>query len=270
MIVDTHVHVVGDVARYPLDPPGVGTDWFREVPVTVEQFASLMTDTGVDRAVLVQAMGAYGFDNDYVLDAAATDPTRFKSIVIVDVAGDPDTGAAKLRRLATERGATGVRLFALGDDWIGADAAAVIWETVADLGLLVVATVLAPQLPSLDRALTRYPHVAVALDHCGFPDLGGGPSFPGAAPLMALADHANLHLKVTCHLLEHLDDAAPFVDRLAAAYGADRLMWGSDFPQTHDRSYAELVALGRAACRNLDPADRAAFLGGTADRLTPW
>src|SRR5436190_5167695 len=129
MVVDTHVHVVGDESRYPLNPPGVGSNWFREAPVDVEEFSRLMDEAGVDRAVLVQAMGAYGFDNDYVLDAAATDPSRFKSVVIV--AGDPDAAAAKLRTLATERGADGVRLFALGDDWIGAPEAEVIWRTAA-------------------------------------------------------------------------------------------------------------------------------------------
>src|SRR5260221_9703602 len=181
MVVDTHVHVVGDESRYPLNPPGVGSNWFREAPVDVEGFSRLMDEAGVDRAVLVQAMGAYGFDNDYVLDAAATDPGRFKSVVIVDVAGDPEAAAKTLRTLATERGANGVRLFALGDDWIGAPDAAVIWRTAADLGLLVVATLLARQLPSLARALGRFPDMPVALDHCGFPDLTGGPPFPGAA-----------------------------------------------------------------------------------------
>ena len=270
MVVDTHVHVVGDEARYPLHPAGVGSNWFREMPVDVRRYSTLMDEAGVDRAVLVQAMGAYGFDNDYVLDAAATDPSRFKSVVIVDVAGDPDAAAAKLRTLATGRGADGVRLFALGDDWIGAPEAEVIWRTAADLGLFVVATLLSPQLPSLDRALARFPNMRVALDHCGFPDTRGGPSYPGAESLFALADHANLHLKVSCHILGTIDEPAEFVDRLAAVFGAGRLMWGSDFPQTHDRPYADLVDLGRRSCAGLTTRDQDAFLGGTAARLTPW
>jgi predicted TIM-barrel fold metal-dependent hydrolase len=270
LIVDAHVHVVGDESRFPLNPSGMGTNWFREMPVDVNTFSTLMAEADVGRAVLVQAMGAYSFDNDYVLEAAASDPSRFKSVVIVDVAGDPAAAATTLRALAAERGAAGVRLFALGDDWVGAPEAAPIWRAAGDLELLVVATLLAPQLPSLALALDRYPDLPVALDHCGFPDLSGGPSFPNADPLLALADHANLHLKVSCHILETLDEPADFVDRLAAAFGAERLMWGSDFPQTHDRPYAELVELGQRACARLSPADQAAFLGETAMRLTPW
>ena len=52
-------------------------------------------------------------------------------------------------------------------------------------------------------------------------------------------------------------------------FGADRLVWGSDYPQTHDRPYAALVALGRDACAGLPADDRARFLGGNAVRLWP-
>ena len=52
-------------------------------------------------------------------------------------------------------------------------------------------------------------------------------------------------------------------------FGAERLVWGSDYPQTHDRSYAALVELGRDACAGLPAADRDRFLGGNALRLWP-
>jgi predicted TIM-barrel fold metal-dependent hydrolase len=271
VIVDTHVHVVGDdQARYLLRPSGIGGEWFRESPVNVGQFATLMDESGVERAVLVQAMGAYGFDNDYVLDATATDPARFRSVVIVDAAADPDAAAKTLRALATERGATGVRLFALADGWFADRAADIVWRTAAELDLRVVVTILASQLPALGSVLGRFRDIPVALDHCGFPDLAGGPGFPNAEPLFALAGRANLHLKVSCHVLEELDEPAGFVNRLAAAFGAERLMWGSDFPQTHDRPYAELVDLGRHSASGLSPIDQRAFLGDNACRFHRW
>ena len=43
----------------------------------------------------------------------------------------------------------------------------------------------------------------------------------------------------------------PSSSTCAEAFGAERLLWGSDYPQTHDRSYAALVELGRAACAGL-------------------
>ena len=203
--------------------------------------------------MLVQAHGAYGSDNSYVLDALQAAPERVVGVVIVDPA-DPDP-AARLRELAAVPGCHGVRLFGIGTEpptWFDGDAGVALWDTAVDLDLRIVATLLAPDLPRLSTMLARHPDVPVVLDHCGFPDLRGGPSFPGLAPVLALAGHRGLHLKVTSHVLEAAGEhAAAFVERLADAFGAERLVWGSDYPQTHDRTYAELVALGRDACAGL-------------------
>jgi L-fuconolactonase len=276
VIVDTHVHVVApDQARYPLRPSGIGSQWFREHPVSAEEYAAAARDADVERAVLVQAHGAYGADNRYVVDAVATAPDRFVSVCIVDP-GDPDP-AATLRALAREPGVAGVRLFGIGaapPTWFDDAPGAVLWAAAIDLELRLVATLLAPDLPRLVRMVARFPDVPVVLDHCGFPDLTGGPPYPAAQPLFALADLPSVHLKVTSHLLEDAeprssDGAAALVDRLAATFGPERLVWGSDYPQTHDRPYAELVALGRHAAASLPRADGDAFLGGNALRLWP-
>ena len=92
-LVDTHTHVIaGDETRYPLRPSGVGSDWYREAPCTVEELAALTAGAGVDAAVLVQAFGPYADDNSYVVDAAAAYPGRFVSVVVVD-AEHPDAPA---------------------------------------------------------------------------------------------------------------------------------------------------------------------------------
>jgi L-fuconolactonase len=272
VIVDTHVHVVAaDRERYPLRPTGISLDWFREAPVAVEDFLDLMTAAGVDRAVLVQPMSAYGFDNRYVVDSARKHSDRLAGVVIVDTADDP---AGRLRAMANE-GASGVRLFAIGNPALRRldDANALpLWDAAAELDLPVVVTILSHQLPELRAMLERFPEVSVALDHCGFPDLRGGPPYAKAEDLFGLAALPNVSLKVSGHLLKHAEaagDHRDLVDQLSAAFGADRLLWGSDYPQTRDRSYAALVELGRGACSRLPLADQYAFLGENALRLWP-
>lgn len=272
MIIDTHVHVVArDEARYPLHPASVGSEWYRERPVTAEELLTTATAAGVDGAVLVQAFGAYGSDNGYVLDALGVARQRFVGVVIVDPAA-PDA-PARLRELASVPGCHGVRLFGIGSEppaWFDGDAGDALWSTAVDVDLRIVATLLAADLPRLVTMLTRHPGVPVVLDHCGFPDLRGGSPFAAAAPLFALAAHDGLHLKVTSHVLEAAGAHAPaFVEQLVATFGGERLLWGSDYPQTHDRSYAELLALGRDACSGLTEGDRAGFLGDNALRLWP-
>ena len=276
MLVDTHVHVIApDPARYPLRPSGVGSEWFRDHPVSVEEYLDTAARCGVDRAVLVQAHGAYGSDNTYVLDAVACAPSRVVSVVIVDpVHPDP---AATLRELAEVPGCTGVRLFGIGPtapEWFDGAVGDALWEVAEELGLRIVATLLAPELPRLRHMLVRFPDVPVVLDHCGFPDLSRGPSYAADAPLAALVGYPSLHLKVTSHVLEEAESRAPggaatFLERVHHDFGADRLVWGSDYPQTHDRSYAALVALGRTACAGLPPEDQERFLGANALRLWP-
>jgi predicted TIM-barrel fold metal-dependent hydrolase len=276
MIVDTHVHVVAaDEARYPLRPSGIGSSWFREHPVTVEEFAASAAAVGIDRAVLVQAFGAYGTDNTYVVDAAASTPERFVSVGIVD-AEDPGAPAT-LRDLAARPRFTGIRLFAIGASaptWLDDPATDDLWSVAHELDVRVVVAVLAADLPRLGHRLEQFPHQAVVLDHCGFPDLRGGAPYPAADALFALARFEQLYLKVTSPVLEAADaqgDAGgrAFVEHLVGAFGAERLVWGSDYPQTHDRSYAELVALGRAACAGLTDADREQVMGANAVRLWP-
>ncbi len=249
-MVDTHTHVISDDhRRYPLrvaDYPGV--EWVHEAPVTAEELLGEMAGAGVDRALLVQAQGAYGTDNSYVVDARRAYPDVFGAVAIVD---DP----AELDSLAAA-GVGGVRFFAIGGGGPLHDEGT--WEAVRRLGLRVSAATVPEHLPALGEALAAHPNVKLALDHCGFaPDTIGD-----------YAHLPNLYLKVTPHVLDS-DRPAAILNRLADQYGLDRLMWGSDYSQTHDRPYQELADQARDACAEMSPGEQAQFLGGTALALWP-
>jgi len=270
MIVDTHTHVIArDEVRYPLRPSGVGSNWYRESPCTAEELTLLMEGAGVGAAVLVQAFGAYTYDNSYVVDAAAVSPGRFTSVVIVD----PEApGATDELRALAQAGATGVRLFSIGPadrpqpTWLDAPATFAVWEASAALGLRVVVACLPEHLSRLGAMLARFPEQVVLLDHLAFVD-AADPDDTRA--LFELARHPRLYGKVTSHALQAAPDPGELVHRLVAEFGADRLVWGSDFPQTHDRPYGALVALAETACADLAARDRDLVLGGTALRVWP-
>ena len=284
MIVDSHTHVVAaDERRYPLTPygldQGVGAErkqaaWFRDVPVGAEDLLARMDQAGVGAALLVQGVGAYSYDNSYAVDAVHVAPRRLASVVCVDPLAPG--AVATLRTLVEVRGARGVRLFTVtksASTWLDEDAGFALWEEARRLRIPVVVTILARQIPKLANALRRFGDVPVALDHCGFPDLRGGPPYAGAAALADLASFPNLRLKVTTHVLRlaEKDRAGPaaFVEHLAAIFGAARLAWGSDYSQTHDRPYPDMVRLAQNACAGLGEADRNRFLGSTALDLWP-
>ena len=264
LTVDTHVHVVAeDEARYPLNPSGMTPPWYREAPCPVERLVELLDEADIGAAVLVQAISAYRYDNRYTVDAAARVPGRTTPVVCVDLAGAaPAATADELLRA----GARGLRWVAIHDG--GVEEPRDVWATVARHGVPVVMTLLAEHLPTFADALPRLPAVPMALDHCGFADFARG--VPG--DLAALAPFAHVALKVTMIALDAAaahGDVRELLPELVACFGARRLMWGSDYSQTHDRPYVELAGYARHAASKLGDDDRAWFLGRTARRYWP-
>ncbi len=270
-LVDTHTHVVSsDHERYPLSPRKLSGTWYLDAPASAAELVAAMDKSGVDQAILVQGVGAYSFDNRYAADAAMANSRRFTAACCIDV--EAENALEMLSYWIDGRGMTGIRLFALaseGPSWLIDPRTDPVWERATELAAHIIVTILPRQLDELDHTLARFPETPVSLDHCAFalaePET--------ATRLFELARHPNLHLKVSTHVL---DDAARqegsarlMVRRLVDEFGAERLMWGSDYCQTHDRSYAELVAFAREAFGGLTPAERTACFSGTARRLWP-
>ena len=271
MLVDAHTHVAcGDDPRFPTHPTGVASDWWRHGG-DIDALIAELDGAGVDRGVVVQAVGAYGHDCRCAASVVATRPGRLALVASVDM--DDDDPAAVLAALPGSLPAdpTGVRLFGVGrlePRWLVDGRATAVWEAAAELGTTLVPTLFTDHLADLARVVARRPEVPVALDHCAFPDMGDG----GEAALWPLAELPEVHLKVTSYVLEMAErdegDPAPIVERLVERFSAERLCWGSDHPQDQRSTYPEKVALAHHATRTLDPPDREAVLAGTA--LALW
>jgi predicted TIM-barrel fold metal-dependent hydrolase len=124
----------------------------------------------------------------------------------------------------------------------------------------------------LRALLTRYADLPVALDHLGVigtpPD---GPALP--EELLALSEFPNVYGKLTTVTLYRAARAgAPFAEyfgSLFECFGAQRVLWGSNYPNTYDRPYPELVAYAREALGFLAPSEQEAVFGRTALALWP-
>jgi predicted TIM-barrel fold metal-dependent hydrolase len=268
VLVDTHVHVAcADAARFPRRPTGVGSDWWGDASGRADAVLGEVRRAGVDGVVVVQAVGAYGHDPACASDAVAAAGAWARLVPSIDLtSSDP---AARLVEVARLPSTVGVRLFGVADGapWLDDGRADEVWCAAAERGVVLVPTIFSDRLDALHAVIERHPDVAVALDHCAFPDLAGA---PGEAALLALAGADAVRLKVTTHVLAAWDAEGrlePTVQRLAEEFGAGRMCWGSDHPQHQGLTYGEKLALAERAVGGLTDDDRDRFFAGTALEL---
>lgn len=273
MIIDAHTHVGSmDRTTYPLvsNERHQGSIWYLDHGVTTERLLELMDEACVASAVLVQAFGSHGTDNRYAIDSARTYSNRTVGVGAIDVREEPDP-RERVRIMIEQEGLNGIRLADSGTGTIGDPGTVEIAREVATLGVPLLIVTIATQVPLVRALLEKVPRARVVLDHCASPDLTGGPPWREAESVLALAEFPNVYLKVSSMTIDQVQpsEAPALLEVLASRFGADRLLWGSDFSHTHDRPYASLVAAGRKAAESLIERDRDSFLGGTASRLWP-
>jgi L-fuconolactonase len=276
-IVDIHPHVISpDTRRYPLNPlGGTQSTWSRDRPTPFEKLVEAMDQAGVAKAAIVQASTAYGHDNSYVADAIAAHPERFTGVFSVDVLA-PD--AVEKMRFWIDRGFSGMRLFTTGSTmpgqatWFDDPRSFPAWEHAAEAGIPVCMQMTPQGFPQLRGLLERFPKVRIILDHLARPQLVDGPPYAADAQFLALARYRNVFLKLTPLNVSPATwgKATPqtFFRMLIAAYGADRIAWGSNFPATDD-TLSGILGKAQAALAFASADERDWIFGKTAQRLYP-
>jgi L-fuconolactonase len=263
-----------------LRPHRPDVTWFTDHPCPADEFAALMDANGIEQAVFVQAIGAYSDDNSYCLESANADPGRFTAVVYIDLGEERPDPVETLARSAAQ-GATGIRLVAGTGQGTPAMTDAVVRDVIeaaADLEVRVLLTTFVPSLAALPAVLDRVNGganaVPVAIDHCAFPDLRGGPPYEKARPLFESAAIPTVHVKVSTNALDQATkaggDPQDFVETLADAYGPERMQWGSDWSQTHDRPYADLVSYATQAFSVIPEVARHWVEGDAARQFWRW
>jgi len=159
-VTDAHVHVVSsDPRRYPRNPGPFGRDWWSGREVDAGRVAADLAGVGVERAVVVQAVGPYRNDNSYARDVVAASDGRFALVAAIDTDGsDP---AAELADLVDPGDVAGVRVAAFAGEgrFLGDGRGRAIWDVAATRGVnLVVAWLISCRRSPSSRLTDRtYP-----------------------------------------------------------------------------------------------------------------
>lgn len=291
MIVDAHTHVfppsvrerrAAIVATEPAFAAIYGDA--RAVMATADEVLASMDDAGVDHSVI--ANFAWGDDalidetNAYILDAASRAGGRLVPFVSVSLTGVGHAGAgsdeaptvrpgdprAKIRALAAQgaRGIGELRPDDIGYDLADSDEADVLaWAAAAyDLPLLFHASepVGHPyggkrglRIEALATFAAAAPGVSIVAAHWG-----------GGLPFYTLMPEVRAALETTYFdtSAEHLLYDPSIYRRAIDLVGAERILWGSDFPLV-----TQAKALARTRDADLRKEELTAVLGGNAAGL---
>ncbi|CAN5321076.1 amidohydrolase family protein [soil metagenome] len=230
-----------------------------------------MDTAGVRRAAVVTP-STLGWDNTLTFDAVADHPTRFVPIARVDLRADDGPDAL---RDVIRRGAVGIRITTFGEDDLGWLLESRMSEVAS---LLAADSIVAEfhcepeQLDAVGRFASAHPGVPVLIDHLGRPVVGeqGG---VGERTFLDLAVLPNVFAKSPdlgffSRAGYPYADLTPFITTAIDRFGADRIMWSSDWPQSQEEGEYRLAVDGvLAALKDRTDVEREAVLSGTFTRL---
>ena len=239
--------------------------------------APLLAAAGVGETILVQAAPTAA-ETRFLLHTAWA--TSFVAGVVgwADMAapGAPDA----IARLAEDASLVGIRpmIHDIPDpDWMLGPALEPAFRALIELDLTFDALVRPRHLPNLRVLLARHPDLRVVIDHGAKPDVAGwGRSREARAAwaeaMEGLARSTTAACKLSGLVTEagpgwRVGDLQPYVEHLLECFGADRVIWGSDWPVVDlAGGYAAWWDATQACLAGIGGDEQAKILGGNAAR----
>jgi L-fuconolactonase len=244
---------------------------------TASQFSALAEQAGVSRSVLVQVLPDAEETREF-LALAAGQPLVAGVVGWTDLTA-PDV-AERLAALRESPGGdrlVGIRHLVQGEAdarWLCRADVRRGLRAVAEAGLCYDLLTLPHQLPAAIETVRALPGLEFVLDHLSKPPIASGELEPWAALLRELAAEPNVCCKLSGMVTEADQeswtpaDLRPYAETALSVFGAQRLMFGSDWPVCLVAgSYEQVVAAARDVTGGLSPHERAAVFHDTAARV---
>lgn len=263
-IIDSHVHF--------WDPQQIRYGWLANIPTLNRAYLpdhvpQSVGDAEIDGIVFVEADcdPAQGLDEvDFVTTLAEKD-ARIQGIVAYAPIHDAAKLPAYLDMLVQRLLVKGVRRllqdepigFALQPDFIAGV------QSLANYNLSFDICIRHWHLPDAIQLVRACPNIRFVLDHIGKPDIKNHVLEPWRENISVLASLENVSCKIS-GLVTEADAAAwtpadlqPYIENVVAAFGIDRVMFGSDAPVAYLAStYARWVETLQHATRTLSASEQ--------------
>ncbi|TAM27753.1 MAG: amidohydrolase [Rhodanobacter sp.] len=273
IIVDAHQHY--------WQPERGDYAWLAQAPAALQRsflpadLCHLREAAGVQFSVLVQAAPNED-ETRYLFELAQRDKAVLGVVGWVDL--EAEDACARIDAMVRDGNGLlcGLRPMAQDipdPDWLARPTLDRAFDCMQDHGLAFDALVTMAQLPALYRRLQRQPTLRAVLDHAGKPPIAHGDITPWNRWIDKLAQQPQLHCKLSglLTLLEpgmHEQAIEPCVKGLFERFGANRLMWGSDWPVlTTHADYGHWLELARSLTERFAPNRQTDVFGANAARF---
>jgi L-fuconolactonase len=254
----------------------------------VEVFLFHMDRCQVDKGVLIGFSGE--FDNTYLVECTQRFPARLAAIGLVDLASPT---VEQDMEYWFAQGVAGFRMplhvpATLREPLTG-------WRKAEALGAVVSVTGTTAQFasPEFEQAIGSVPDLPVIIEHMavvnrlvtaghGGDNASPQPPYEEYRKVMELGRYPNIYIKVTgfaeymprparfADRAFDLAQAPPFIDMCVEAFGAEHMMVGTDPSSSCREGYGNVWADVQEYLIRFSPAQQAAILGETADRIFPF
>jgi L-fuconolactonase len=274
-IIDAHQHV--------WDPTRARYDWLTAElapinrPIGFDELRPALREAGVDATVLVQSADNDD-DTNLMLRTAETNP-EIAAIVAYVPLERPAIAAERLAELRRNPRVVGIRnlIHEIPDpDWLLRpdvdEGLGVLEDAGVTFDLVAVLPRYLEHVPTLSE---RHPRLKIVIDHLSKPPIGLDDREPWWSLIRRAAENPLVHAKVSGLYSATADSSSwtvdavrPFVARALDVFGADRLMYGGDWPISvlsggYQRVWEGLLAF----FAELDSEERRRILGETAKRF---
>ncbi|XP_058194600.1 uncharacterized protein LOC131311255 isoform X2 [Rhododendron vialii] len=212
-LIDSHLHVWASPKEaadmYPYFPGQEPT-----LPGHVDFLLECMAEASVDGALIVQPIN-HKFDHSYMTSVLKKYPTKFVGCCLANPAED-GIGLKQLEHLILKDGYRAVRFNPY------------LWPP-GQQGLNL-------HLSEIERLCTEFPSTIVMLDHLAFckPPTNDEQKL-AFSELLKLSRFPQVHIKLSALFRVSqkpypYEDLSKLLSQVVSSFGANRVMWGSDFP----------------------------------------
>ncbi|XP_061374392.1 uncharacterized protein LOC133316629 [Gastrolobium bilobum] len=237
-VMDSHLHVWAspeEAGKFPYSP---GQE--PSLQGNVDFLLQCMEEAGVDGALIVQPIN-YKFDHSYVTSVLKKYPTKFVGCCLANPADD-GSGLKQFEHLVLKDGYRAVRfnpyLWPTGEKMTNEVGKAIFrraGELSVPVGFMCMKG-LDLHISEIERLCTEFPSTVVLLDHLAFckPPINDEEGLV-FSQLLNLSRFPQVYVKFSAFFrLSRVQfpflDLSPLLSQVVSSFGANRVMWGSDFP----------------------------------------